>query len=98
MLDRAWLRLTRLDLRLQKFYVVVSCAMFSMAWLALGARAIGHWQAVATESHIWVIFLLWLSLALWIGLLRGTARRSGAIGCLAGILWAAGELWFPYLR
>jgi hypothetical protein len=37
-------------------------------------------------------------LALWIGSLRGKARRSSTIGCLAGILWAADMLWFQYLR
>ena len=98
MLDRAWLRLTRLDLRLQKLYVGLGSAMFFMAWLAMGARAVAHWHTICTESHVWLILLLWLSLVLWIGLLRGKARRSSAIGCLAGILWAAGELWFPYLR
>jgi hypothetical protein len=98
MLESVWLALSRLDLRLQKFYVGLGSALFFMAWLAMGARAIGRWRAVSTESHIWVILLLWLSFALWIGLLRGNARRSSTIGCLAGILWAAGELWFPYLR
>jgi hypothetical protein len=98
MLDRLWLGLTRLDLRLEKFYAGLGSALFFMAWLAMGARAVGHWRAVSTEGHIWVTLLLWTSLALWIGLLRGKARRSGKIVCLAAILWAAGELWFPYLR
>jgi hypothetical protein len=98
MLERAWLRLTRLYVRLEKVYVGLSSALFFMAWLAMGARAIGHWHTVSTESHLWVILLLWLSLVLWVVLLRDMSRPTGTIGCLAGILWAAGELWLPYLR
>jgi hypothetical protein len=39
-----------------------------------------------------------MSLVLWIALLRGKARLSSTIGCLAIMLWAAAELWFSYLR
>ena len=98
MLERVWLRLTRLDLRLQKLYVGLASAAFFMPWLTVGVLATRHWHAMSPESHLWVILLLWMSLVLWIALLRGNARRSGTIGCLAIMLWAAAELWFSYLR
>ena len=98
MLGKAWLRFTALYLRLEKFYIGLASALFFMAWLTVGVVAMRRWHAMSAESHIWVLFLLWMSLALWIALLRGKARRSSVIGCLAGVLWAAAELWFQYLR
>jgi hypothetical protein len=98
MLGRAWRRLTGFYLRQQKLYVRLASAAFFMPWLAVGMVATRHWHAMSTESHLWVILLLWMSLVLWIALLRGNARPSGTIGCLAIMLWAAGMLWFQYLR
>lgn len=98
MLDRVWLRLARLSLRLEKFYVASSSAAFFMGWLSVGALATRHWHTMSTEGHPWVIFLLCFSLLLWIALLRGKTKRSTTILCLAMMLWAAGLLWFSYLR
>jgi uncharacterized membrane protein YhaH (DUF805 family) len=98
MLDRVWVGLKRLDLRLQRLYVGLASVAFLMPWLTVGVVATRHWHAMSTESHVWVVLLLWMSLVLWIALLRGKARPSGTIGCLAIMLWAAGMLWFQHLR
>jgi uncharacterized protein (DUF983 family) len=98
MLDRAWSGLARLYLRLEKLYVGLASAVFFMAWLTVGVVAARRWHQMSTESHLWVVLLLWMSLVLWIALLRGKAGRSGIIACLAIMLWAAGQLWFQYLR
>jgi hypothetical protein len=98
MLDRVWLRLTRLSLRLEKFYVASSSAAFFMAWLSVGVLATRHWHTTLTDSHLWVISLLYFSLLLWVGLLRGETRRNVTILCLAFMLGVAGQLWFSYLH
>jgi hypothetical protein len=69
-----------------------------MAWLTVGVVATRHWHTMPTDSHWWVIGILWFSLFLWIALLRGKTKRSTTIVCLAMMLWMAAELWFEYLR
>jgi divalent metal cation (Fe/Co/Zn/Cd) transporter len=98
MLDGVWLRLTRLSSRLEKFWVVSCSAAFFMAWVSLGTQATRHWHTMPTDSHLWVVLILWFSLFLWIALLRGKTKRSTSIACLAMMLMAVGLLWFQHLR
>ena len=98
MLERAWLRLTTPSERLRKFYVGLSSAAFLIAWLTVGLMAARHWHRMLADSHLWVISLLYFSLLLWVALLRGEARRSVTILCLAFMLGVAGQLWFSYLH
>ena len=98
MLDGVWLRLTRLSSRLEKFWVISSSAAFFMGWVSLGMLATRHWHTMPTDSHWWVILILWFSLFLWIALLRGKTKRSTTIGCLAMMLMTVCLLWHEYLR
>ena len=98
MLGGAWLRFTRLYKRLEKVYVGLASAAFFMAWLGVGVVAARHWQAISSESRIWLTVLLWMSFVLWVALLRGRASRTTTIGCLALILLAVAMVWSQYLR
>jgi len=98
MLERAWAALARPSERVRKFYVGLSSAAFSIAWLTVGLMAARHWRTMPNDSHLWVISLLYFSLLVWVGLLRGGTMPSSTIACLAFMLGAAAQLWFSYLH
>lgn len=98
MLDRPWVRLAALLLRLRRFYLFSSSATFFMGWLGAVLVAARHWHTTSTVSHLWAILLLSLSFEFWVLLLRGKTRPSSAIAIFGAILMSAAILWSQYLR
>ena len=98
MLDRLWVRLGPLSLRLRRFSLFSSSAGFFMGWLGVVLVAARQWHATSTFSHLWAILLLLASLRLWVLLLPGKTRPGSAILILGAILMSSAILWSQYLR
>ena len=97
MLDRPS-RVAALLLRLRRFNLYLSNVAFFIGWLGVVLVAARHWHTTSTIAHLCAITLLWVSLVMWVGLLRGKSPASTAISGLGAILMTAAMLWSECLH